>query len=103
MFHLVLLGFLNAFGFIMPSLYLLKTQKIAIFDYLLESLFLDIVFTLLFGLVLMRRSSLNTIKIIVPLLISLFGFSFHETVTVTNSSVQNILAFKFIDTSKILS
>lgn len=93
--HMVLLGFVNAFGYILPTLFMLKKGYMSIFEYLFRSLYVDLVFTTLLSLCLLGRKDLKTPKILIPILIAIFGYGFHETIYVSSQGTLSILSFTF--------
>lgn len=78
--HLCVLGFVNAFGYILPTLYMLKRGKISIFEYLFKALYVDLVLTVVLSLCLLKRPDLYTFKIAIPIMIAIFGLAFHDTI-----------------------
>jgi len=56
--HLVLLGFVNAFGYILPTLFMLRRGAISIFEYLFQSFYLDLFFTVGLSTLLLKRTEL---------------------------------------------
>ncbi len=78
--HLCVLGFINAFGYILPTLYMLKRGKISIFEYLFKALYVDLILTVVLSLCLLKRPDLQTPKIVIPIIIALFGLAFHDTI-----------------------
>ncbi len=78
--HLCVLGFINAFGYILPTLYMLKRGKISIFEYLFKALYVDLILTVVLSLCLLKRPDLQTPKIVIPIVIALFGLAFHDTI-----------------------
>lgn len=81
--HMLVLGFVNAFGYILPTLFMLKKGYIGIFEYLFMSLYVDLVFTSLLSLTLLGRRELRSWKMLIPVALAIFGFAFHETAYVT--------------------
>jgi hypothetical protein len=75
--HLMVLGFVNAFGYLLPTLYMLRNNQITIFEYLFQSLYIDLVFTTVLSLVLLKRADLHSFKVLVPLLLCGLGIAFH--------------------------
>jgi hypothetical protein len=95
--HLCQLGFVNAFGYLLPTLYMLRKGQLSVFEYLFNALYLDLIFTIILSLIYLRRVELQTFKIILPLALCLFGLAFHETATFTTlpGSTSGILTVQF--------
>jgi hypothetical protein len=93
--HLVILGFVNCFGYILPTLYMLKRGKISIFEYLFKSLYVDLIFTVILSLCLLKRPDLMTYKTFLPIIIALFGLAFHETVELSTQADSPLTFMKF--------
>lgn len=88
-FHLVVLGFVNAFGYILPTLFLLRTEVISAFEYLFQSLYIDLVFTVLLSLIFNKREELKTGKILLPIALAIFGLGLHNTGVVKKALYAN--------------
>lgn len=82
--HITVLGFVNAFGYWLPTLHMLKKGKMNVFEYLFQSFYLDLVFTIVFSLVFLRRAELHTFKLLKPIAIAIFGIGFHNTAYMKN-------------------
>ena len=52
---LFVLGFVNGFGYIMPTVYILQTGRMQIFDYMIKSIHLDLIFTIILAQALLQR------------------------------------------------
>ena len=78
--QICILGFVNAFGYILPTLYMLKRGKISIFEYLFKALYVDLILTIVMSLCLLKRPDLMTYKTLIPVIIALFGLAFHDTI-----------------------
>jgi hypothetical protein len=98
--HICVLGFVNSFGYLLPTVYMLKRGKISVFEYLFKSLYLDLIFTIFLSLTLLKRPDLMNYKILIPISIALFGLAFHDTISVStlSNSDMNFLSFTFVDT-----
>jgi hypothetical protein len=95
--HILILGFVNAFGYILPTLYIFKKDGMSVFEYLFQSLYVDLIFTILLSLVILKRAELHSPRIVIPIIICLFGLAFHQTVsmsTMTSGSIK-LLSFSF--------
>lgn len=97
--HTLILGFVNAFGYILPTLFMLRRGAISIFEYLFQSFYLDLFFTVVLSALLLKRTELQTPKILLPLALSVFGMVFHYTVYMGKEAdnTLNILRFAFVD------
>lgn len=84
-FHVLVLGFVNAFGYMLPTLYMFKNSSITIFEYLFQSFYVDLVFTVIISLIMIRRPELHTFKVLLPIALSIFGMAFHYLVTVSQA------------------
>jgi len=95
--HTCILGFVNAFGYILPTIFMFKRGVISAFEYLFQSLFLDLFFTIVLSALLLKRTELQTFKILLPLALAVFGMGFHYTVYMGSESdtTLNILKFNF--------
>ena len=98
--HVVILGFVNAFGYLLPTLFMLRRGFISVFEYLFQSFYLDLFFTVTLSFFLLKRTELLSLKILLPLAISVFGMAFHYTVYLDKESddTLKILKFTFVDT-----
>lgn len=97
--HICILGFVNAFGYILPTLYMLKRGKISVYEYLFKALYIDLIFTVVLSLCLLKRPDLMTFKTFIPLLIALFGLAFHDTIKLSTQKDGSLtfLLFQFTD------
>ncbi len=97
--HICILGFVNAFGYILPTLYMLKRGKISVYEYLFKALYVDLILTVILSLCLLKRPDLMTFKTFIPLLISLFGLAFHDTIQLSTQKdgTLTFLLFNFVD------
>jgi hypothetical protein len=84
--HICILGFVNSFGYMLPTIYMLKRGKISVFEYLFKSLYIDLILTVFLSLTLLKRPDLMTLKIFIPIAIALFGLAFHDTISVSTTS-----------------
>ena len=98
--HVVILGFVNAFGYLLPTLFMLRRGFISVFEYLFQSFYLDLFFTVTLSFLLLRRTELHSLRVLLPLAISVFGMAFHYTVYLGKESddTLKILKFTFVDT-----
>lgn len=103
--HLIVLGFVNAFGYLLPTLYMLRNGKITIFEYLFQSLYIDLVFTTVLSLVLLKRSDLHSFKVLVPVALCGTGMAFHYLAATDSKkySGSSISVLTFIQASSVLS
>ena len=76
--HMLCLSFVNAFGYILPTLYLLYNQKMGILDYMVKSIFIDLISTIMFSIILLKRKRLCSFKIMIPIILALIGLIFHD-------------------------
>jgi hypothetical protein len=97
--HLCVLAFVNSFGYMLPTLYMIKRGDIGVFEYLFRSFYVDLVFTAVLSLTLLKRSDLKTTKLLLPIALCIFGFAFHETAYVTAEGTLSVLTFKFSETT----
>lgn len=103
--HVIVLGFVNAFGYLLPTLYMLRKKQITIFEYLFQSLYIDLVFTTVLSLVLLKRSDLHSFKLLVPFLLCGVGMAFHYLAKgdVKQYAGSSISVATFVQASSVLS
>ena len=97
--HVCILGFVNCFGYLLPTVYMLKRGKISVFEYLFKALYVDLILTVFLSLTLLKRPDLMTYKVLIPISIAFFGLAFHDTLSVGTQTdgTLKFLSFVFVD------
>ena len=101
--HIVILGFVNAFGYLLPTLYILKKGYMGVFEYLFQSIYIDLVFTSILSVSVLRRIEYETPKLILPIILCIFGVGFHYTAIATTSGNLKFLSFTFTQSYSALT